>query len=177
MARGDPQRRPALRTTAERNALVEQYQWLPLWFARRWWRLDTFGPDELQELFIALMRAADLWDPAQSVFPTYAVAAMRGKALALGVAAVRTALPLLDEVAVNVPAPPGYDATALPDEVQAALAGLDERARAALWRNLCEGASLNVVAQELGISPERVRQIRNAALATLRGLLRRDGAA
>src|SRR4051794_20459050 len=69
--------RPALRGTEERNALVLQHRYLPRYVAGRLAHhpaVRRLGPEEAESLgYLALLRAAELYDPARgATFCTYA---------------------------------------------------------------------------------------------------------
>lgn len=72
------------RSAADRNALVQQWRWLPLRAVTKLQRdprtsqlVRRYGADDLlQEGMLVLMRAAELWDESRVKFITYALASL-----------------------------------------------------------------------------------------------------
>jgi RNA polymerase sigma factor (sigma-70 family) len=189
--------RPAQRGLAERNALVEQYIYLPAWCIHALWAhnrpLRRLGWDDaVQNAALGLIRAADLWDPSKGTFTTYAAQSIRRHLIRacqdIGLihvpswvqrkgtrgpcreharrARVCHGLPTEGVVAAAA-RPPGVEA----EEALEALDKLSARSRLVLERCVMGGQSYQAVADGLGITRERVRQIKVKALAALRAVL------
>lgn len=82
--------------------------------------------------------------------------------------------PVALDRAADVAAAEAADPPAPDWEVRAAVAALPARERHVVVRTFFEGARLADVGPEIGVSKERVRQLRVAALARLRAALGRD---
>jgi RNA polymerase sigma-70 factor (ECF subfamily) len=200
--------RVPLRPPPERNALACANLRLAYDLA---WRLARGRPalvrrlggvdDVIQTACLALVRAAELWDPARGAFAAYAGACMRGVILQAARAAdlirvpdslrrgARAAARRRLRVARLAPAgppeegvpepaaPPGPDLAeaeeraALLGRLRAALPGLPERERAAVL--LCDlgGLRQEEAGRRLGCSKQWVCALRGQARARLRGLL------
>jgi RNA polymerase sigma factor (sigma-70 family) len=69
-------KKPSLLSVADRNALVEQWLFLPARVFRSLShipRVRTMGKDEAEQIgFVAMIRAAELWDDRREKFVTYA---------------------------------------------------------------------------------------------------------
>jgi RNA polymerase sigma factor (sigma-70 family) len=198
----------ALRSPEERNALACAH--LPLAYDLAW-RLARTRPalvhrlggpeDVIQTACVALLRAAELWDPARGEFTTYATACMRGQVLQAVRAADLIRLPdslrrearsatrrrlrvarlaagdpggeeILDPAAPAGPDPAeAEERAALLGRLLAALPRLPERQRAVLV--LCDlgGLRQEDAGRRLGCSKQWVSALRARALAGLRRLL------
>ncbi len=66
----------------------------------------------------------------------------------------------------------GAQALWLRDRLTSALDGLDDLPRQVVWLRVVEGWEIEVIAEDLGISPGRVRALGRRALAALRADLR-----
>jgi RNA polymerase sigma factor (sigma-70 family) len=182
--------RPSLRGDAERNALVEQWQHLPRSLLRcfRGAALVSADYDDLLSAgYLALLRAAELWDPEKGAFSTYAGTCVYRRML---LAVARRARQRLHEVdwplwtdgrgqqrPLDVEARPSRG----PDEgaiaaVRAALREVPVSDRRVLDLRL-QGLSLREAGERLGITCERVRQREARAHKRLRiALVRTLGA-
>jgi RNA polymerase sigma factor (sigma-70 family) len=124
--------------------------------------------DATQAGFLALIRAAELWQPERGKFTTYAVTSIRRK--------------MLEEATK-----PGLRCERLPEDeslperaaaeplsaqecrrVHAAVAALPPRLRTVVEGWVKEGQANRVTGRTLGVSRQRVHQLRQEALADLR---------
>jgi RNA polymerase sigma factor (sigma-70 family) len=167
------QQHPSRRSIQERNVLVLEHQRLPAWvyqrLRRRWWPVARMGFDDATQTgFLALIRAAELWQPERGTFCAYAVTSIRRKMLheALKPALRCERLPE-DEGQPERPA-----AEPLSDNecrrVRAAVAALPPRLRAVVEGWVMQGQPNRATGQALGVSRQRVHQLRQEALADLR---------
>jgi RNA polymerase sigma factor (sigma-70 family) len=164
---------PSRRSIEERNALVVEHRRLPAWvyqqLRRRWGPVARLGyQDATQAGFLALIRAAELWEPQLGTFSTYAVTGIRRKilqeALKPGLRCERLAD---DECVPERPAVEPLSASEC-QRVRAAIAALPPRLRAVLEGWVNERQTNRVSGLALGVSRQRVHQLRQEALADLR---------
>lgn len=182
-----------VRDEAARNALVEGNMGLSYWCIAKLRGVPIVAntPTDLLEdaALDGLFRAAELWDAERSIrFCTYAVRAINSHILNAsrkhanggaghGRRARKRVYLLADvwgfdhaqgeddrlfEVAQPEPSEPPAPHPHLPYLAQA-LETLDDRERRLLMRKCTDGATLTVLANEEGLSRERVRQIVNRA--------------
>jgi RNA polymerase sigma factor (sigma-70 family) len=124
--------------------------------------------DATQAGFLALIRAAELWQPERGPFSTYAVTSIRRKMLheALKPRLRCDRLPQ-DESLPERPAAEPLSANEC-QRVRAAVAALPPRLRAVVEGWVKEGQPNRTTGQTLGVSRQRVHQLRREALADLR---------
>ncbi len=131
--------------------------------------------DVLQEGAVALLRAAEYFDPSRGVkFSTYATRAIWGQVARFLQAEGRRPMTLPfgpeSEPADGRPGPgEGVDAD-LPGRVEAALARLPERHRHVIQARFWGGKTLAEAGAELRVTRERARQLEALGLAELRGV-------
>jgi RNA polymerase sigma factor (sigma-70 family) len=164
---------PSRRNIEERNELVLEHQRLPAWvfnkLRRRWWPVARLGFDDATQAgFLALIRAAELWQPERGPFSTYAVTSIRRKMLneALKPELRCERLPE-DEGLPERPAAEPLSASEC-QRVRAAVAALPAHLRAVVEGWVMEGQPNRVTGLALGVSRQRVHQLRREALADLR---------
>lgn len=159
-------------TIAERNALVEANIGLAYDCAKRfrWLELD----DAVQEALLAMLHAAELYDPTDGhcKFSTYAWRSMAHRLINLTVLRCRPIRPDADDLRPAHEAPPP-----LIDPVPAAIARrvhtlLDELPDrdAVVVRCHALGLSNGEIGRLLRVTRERVRQLLNRSIETLRDL-------
>jgi RNA polymerase sigma factor (sigma-70 family) len=179
----DP-RAPARPLTATQRAQVAENVNLARWAVRRCYPdVRPGGPDYEDAVGVAslgLVHAARRFDPARSAFGTYAFLWCRAYLNRWWQDRARGGLRQADGSARisrldsddrrpfrdSLPAPV-TDPDALLD-VEAVLAGLSPKARATLTLTFLEGRSLAEAGRELGLTGERVRQIRRRVVGLLR---------
>jgi RNA polymerase sigma factor (sigma-70 family) len=189
-------RRPALRGPAERNALAAQWAWLPRRVLADLFRRQPgleaaagrHGREDLeQEGQLALLRAAELWDPARGTpFPSYAYGCVlgmslrflfpsRSEALARGMAALGEAAEPADPSSPAEDLAERGEAQGAVRAALAAVAGEDARGALALaLRHGLDGGGERTLAEvgaALGVGRERARVLEARALARLAALL------
>jgi RNA polymerase sigma factor (sigma-70 family) len=161
------------RSIEERNALVLEHQRLPAWvynqLRRRWWPVARLGyEDATQAGFLALIRAAELWQPELGKFSAYAVTSIRRKMLAEALKpGLRCERLPEDEGLPERPAAEPLSANER-RRVRAAVAALPPRLRTVVEGWVNEGQPNRVTGRALGVSRQRVHQLRQTALADLR---------
>jgi RNA polymerase sigma factor (sigma-70 family) len=174
-------RRPSLRGTAERNALVEQWKYLPAAVAKavlRWSQSSRQDyEDATQAAFLGLIRAAELFDETRGLkFCTYAWHHCRAsiQAEARRQAKARPASLDMDRDAAHVPEPadrgqpPGTPAGW--DDVRRALDALPAD-RDLIERHYLDGDTQRELAARCGVSYQRVQQRLGVAMGKLREAL------
>jgi RNA polymerase sigma factor (sigma-70 family) len=165
---------------AARNAVVVKYLPMVWKIANEFWaagpgkRLGTVE-DCFQEGVLGLMRAAELFDAAQGCkFITYAHASAWGRmsAMANRKKACWHAVPLdeWDGATDGIGGGPGEQAEAheATELLGGALRFLPKRWQYVLDRYYVGGLTLEEIAPEMGITKQRVKQIRDGALAKIR---------
>lgn len=156
------------RSGLERDALVLWWQYLPRYVVRRM-VLHTLERDDAVSIgTIALLRAAELWDPDERPFHVYAIRAIRNSVLTAEVRATRKKLrPLVQEPATVASSRCSSDATW-------ALRGLEEL-RTRQWHVLhcyfMRGMRVVDIAAKRGSSRQAVDQRIGKALKALRKVL------
>jgi len=128
--------------------------------------------DAFEEGMIGLMRAVDKYDadhPSHAVFCTVAVHWVRQAIQQMMRKDIRrtqreTGLTGVEVEIEEVIVPPSVD-------VEPMLRRLSKRERHAM-RSVTDGLKLREVAEEMAVTKERVRQIRNRAIDKLRGMVR-----
>ncbi len=194
MTKGRRQPDESIRSVAERNALVEGNLALVRWVVNRMTRQQHVDFDVFEELcqagMLGLIRAAERFDPARGAFSTFAQAHIRQQ--------VQYEIRATTFVHIPAHVAPGdryrllgilrprslpekgclCSAVVLPDpnageggDLDAAMRRLPARWRFILAARYWEGWTLKEVAGQLGVKPERVRQIQCRAVARLRKLL------
>jgi RNA polymerase sigma factor (sigma-70 family) len=167
------QQHPSRRSIEERNALVLEHRRLPAWvylrLRRRWWPVARLGYDDATQAgFLALIRAAELWQPELGKFSAYAVTSIRRKmlqeALKPGLCCER--LPEEESLPERAATEPlsAHEC----QRVRAAVAALPPRLRAVVEGWVNEGQANRATGRALGVSRQRVHQLRQEALADLR---------
>jgi RNA polymerase sigma factor (sigma-70 family) len=164
---------PSRRSVEERNALVLGHRRLPAWvylkMRRRWWPVARLGYDDATQAgFLVLIRAAELWQPQRGSFSTYAVTSIRRRLLHEALKPQLRCARLPDDE--NLPAPPAAEPLSANEcnRVRAAVAALPPRLRAVVEGWVQEGRPNRGTGRALGVSRQRVYQLRREALADLR---------
>lgn len=189
-----PTLQPSLRTPAERDALVLQWQCLPRWVVGRnllRWEVRVLGREDAEGYgAIGLVRAAEMWDPARSAFSTFATRYIWGfiqTAARRHGSAIRVPSRHYDEGeplpcvrrGVEKLDPPGRcadpaDACAEADgdavRLRLALGQLGPQEREILRLRMA-GAQFREIGRELGFSGQYAQQVVRRAIARLRELL------
>jgi RNA polymerase sigma factor (sigma-70 family) len=167
------QRHPSKRSVEERNALVLEHRCLPAWvyqqLRRRWGPVARLGYDDATQAgFLALIRAADLWQPQRGKFTTYAVTSIRRRMLqeATKPRLHCERLPSGEEV-LERPAAEPLSAHEC-QRVRAAVAALPPELRVVVEGWVMQGRANRATGLAQGVSRQRVHQLRRAALADLR---------
>ncbi len=159
----------------ERSELIERHVALALWIARRHWarRGGDLG-DLRQEACLALVRCSLSYDPARGAFRSFAAVCIRHhlatraavhQAERRAVCTVSITGPAGDDMAIPAPAAGGAE----PDEIAAIRAALDRLppTRKAVVLAWAGGQCMRELARDLGLSRERVYQLRASALAAI----------
>src|SRR5215210_8794715 len=149
--------------------------------------LDT--EDLVSEAFLALCRAADMWDPARGAFSTYAVVAINNwliNVCKLDRASIRTELEMLsldtpvgeaeEERLMDLLPDQGRDleelvlSRILADDLRAAVRELPDRDREVMTA-LLQGETPSELARAYGCSRQRIEQIQSRAYRRLKNRL------
>jgi RNA polymerase sigma factor (sigma-70 family) len=164
---------PSRRSIEERNALVLEHRRLPAWvyrkLRRRWWPVARLGYDDATQAgFLALIRAAELWQPQRGRFTTYAVTSIRRRMLQEA-AKPRLRCERLPD-GEGLPGRPAAEPLSANEcrRVRAAVAALPPHLRAVVEGWVTEGRPSRAAGRALGVSRQRVHQLRREALADLR---------
>ncbi len=176
--------RPSVRSLANRDALIEQYMRLPHYVVNRLWKYNPvvrrFGYDNaVQTGMVRLIRAAELWEDDRHVqFMSYAYRAISSGICEEADKLCRSNNCLSHTVSLPVADTAGKEASFLPPvsdksvlESREALELwelLPERMKTIVWLTIVEGEGYREVGARYGISKERVRQIKFAALKWLK---------
>lgn len=178
---------PSVRDPEARNALVAPNLALVGFALDRLWSsaaVRRLGRDEAEQIGrVALMRAADLWDPARGMFSTYAVWAIKHAILNAAAHGARRArqfpvarvpgCEVLDLLASRLdPGLERLEGEEAAAALRAAMQHLPARLRLAIRLRYFEGGTLADCATPLGVTRERARQLIRGALMKLRRLLR-----
>jgi RNA polymerase sigma factor (sigma-70 family) len=164
---------PSRRSIDERNVLVLQHHRLPAWVYRKLRRrcgsVARMGYDDaIQAGFLALIRAAELWKPELGKFTTYAVPSIRRKLLQEALKPRLRCKRLPDSE--RLPERPAVEPLSANERqrVRAAVAALPQPLRTVVECWVTEGQINRVTRLALGVSRQRVHQLRQTALADLR---------
>jgi RNA polymerase sigma factor (sigma-70 family) len=149
--------------------------------------LDT--EDLVSEAFLALCRAADMWDPARGAFSTYAVVAINNwliNVCKLDRASIRSELEMLsldtpvgeteEERLMDLLPDQGRGledlvlSRSLADDLRAAVRDLPERDRQVMTA-LIQGETPSELARAYGCSRQRIEQIQSRAFRRLKSRL------
>jgi RNA polymerase sigma factor (sigma-70 family) len=149
--------------------------------------LDT--EDLVSEAFLALCRAADMWDPARGAFSTYAVVAINNwliNVCKLDRASIRTEIEMIsldtpvgeseEERLMDLLPDQARDleevvmSRSLADDLRAAVRELPERDRAVMTA-LIQGETPSELARAYGCSRQRIEQIQSRAFRRLKNRL------
>lgn len=193
MPKGGP-KRPPVRTLDERNELVLKNYKLSWHMVRKMRHLECVKRlglhDAAQAGFLAMLRAADQWDPNKGAqFSTYACTSI-WKAI-MDACSDACPIPSNKSARRNGRFPPGHirplppsrvdvtDAVFLQDDpeqaevldLHQALTLLPARWRRVLDESFVHGRTYHEIGLMLGVTKERVRQIRAEALAWLRSYM------
>lgn len=142
---------------------------------RLWWRADVraLGLEEAQQAaVVGLMRAVCYHDPARGALSTLAYLLCK-QAVLIAAGQWRRTSCATAAAPENRPAPRGPDPDARLDApVLLRRGGLDHGETAAVVRTIMGGELLREVGADLGCTRERVRQLRESAMARLRARAR-----
>ena len=168
----------------DRDALVLENLHLAQWFARRAWRrlrLDEPGrgaPEQLddlvQEMRLALMTAAEQYDPARGAFSTFAHWKMRGRLSRVLARWAHLPAPHFDPDFFDRLPDPSPSAESVAESAESlawteeALRFLPPREAELVRRTMLGDEAQAALAEEWGVSKQRVSQIAEQALARLR---------
>lgn len=195
----DARCRPAVRSAADRDALVRQWSGIPSFVVWRLYSLLTQNgvpPDDAeQEGYLALLRAAELWEEGRGVqFNSYAIRAvthrvydfctrdrlvhvprhppLRYAAQASRALTVRDIDDCANSLAVDDQGARGtrFEADEY-ERLRAAVRQLPEAQRRVIALRYDEELTLAAAGRRLGVSRERVRQVQAEALRSLRALM------
>ena len=196
---------PALRSIEERNKLVEQWKYLPSYVVHKKMKynpiiLNIGKEDAVQIGFVALIRAADLWDDKAGVaFNTYAMTSIMNWIVREGLNSGLISVPtyLLKEAHqnhhfkkyVNIVKTAKYSTNEEHVDyryskdiitrdnvefVKVVLGKLNERRRTILYKYFFQGKSFRRIGEEVGLTKQRVEVIICRSIELLREKLGAD---
>jgi RNA polymerase sigma factor (sigma-70 family) len=167
------QQQPSRRSIEERNALVLEHRRLPAWvfnqLRRRCWPVARLGFDDATQAgFLALIRAAELWRPERGAFTTNAVTSIRRRMLQEATKPRLRCDRLPD--GESLPGRPAAEPLSAHEcrRVRAAVAALPPHLRVVVEGWVMQGQANRATGRTLGVSRQRMHQLRRQALADLR---------
>lgn len=203
MRKSKSKAKPSVRTIEERNSIVEENLHLATWVVRRMsGMLPTAGAvseaDRISVATVAMIRAAELWNPEKSKFSTYATNIMMRHLRRAIETGLENCIRIPPDVARKMhpqdlkrlwcrPIPETWDAGGpipSPDEeahrrernklLREAIGKLAWPRRQVVARVYLEGKTVAEVAAEMPFSTQRTRQILESGLSHLRKILEKS---